>query len=168
MTQVRSPGVGAQYLASTQIPTALTFDAVPGRANRLLNVEEFRYHVGTTDTGAVAYFTTQDKGRVIGVIAQNGSTACDGSNGWKAVVTGSHSGNVVASFGFGTGTNAVAATDSAAVAASASKQLANSLTATTSYFNKGEVLTLTVTEDGTAGVIDLVFLVSYEATGYTA
>jgi hypothetical protein len=175
MTQARVPlgtgaGLGgpAEYLVdSTQIPTNRTLTEVPGRVNRLENVWERQVKVATDSSGVVDRFIALENGRIQGVEISNGtSTASTGANGWKVVVTNlNNSSGVVGSFGVGTGTNAVAATDHTVVDSSAKVRISNSLVTTTASFNRGDILAVTVTEDGTADDIYVNFVCEARSAG---
>jgi hypothetical protein len=176
-TKARTPagsgvgtGTGAKYIVdATQVPTARTFAEVAGRVNRLLNVDEVTVSITGSSSGEVLQFVALDNGRVEGLYFRNGATACDGSNGWRILVQNEgRSDAEVADFGAGTGSNAAAANDSKAVDASVISYFSNSLTATTSYFTKGDSITIDVTEDGTAGAADLVLVLNYGAQGWEA
>ncbi len=177
MTQARTPagsgsgtGTGSKYIVdATQVPTARTFDEVPGRVNRLLNVDEYEVTISGSSTGEVLRFTAKDNGRVTGIMYKNGSTACDGSNGWRMLIQNEDRSDAqIADFGAGTGTNAAAADDGKAVAANGVVYISNSLTANTTYFTKGDSVTLDVTEDGTAGGAEITVLVNYGSKGWAA
>lgn len=170
MAKARTPGSGGEYLVdATQIPTAISFPAVPSRVNRLDNVDEWEVNITAASTGEVARFVAKANGRIVGALVKNGSVAADGTNGWRVTAANeSRSDAEVMDFGIGTGTNAGAADDGGALAASTLSRVANSKTATTARFSEGDIVTVDVTEDGTAGVASVVFLVSYESEGYSA
>lgn len=177
MAQSRTPagtgvgsGTGSEYIVDgTQYPAALTWPGVVDRTNRLDNVDEFMVTIGTTSSGEVARFVAKANGRVTGVTVKNGGTAADNSNGWEVdVLNESRSDAELGHFGFGTGTNAASANDNVAVAANATVFISNSLAASTNRFSTGDVITVDVTEDGTAGAADFVVHLSYESEGYSA
>ena len=187
MTQARTPagtgagtGTGSEYLAdSTQLPTALTWDEVPGSVNTLADgLVQMEITDGTLFSGTVQAtsadwvykFTAPDNGRIVGITYANGSVAMSGSVGWElAFVNASRSNASCAYFGFGSGTEAAKGTDNdVAVAAGAVVTVSNSITATTARFNKGDVISCTADRDGTSGVGTFILLVSYESEGYAA
>ena len=187
MAQARTPagtgagtGTGSEYLVdATQIPTALTFDEVPGLMNTLADgIVMYEITDGTLFSGTcqatsadwVYKFTAKDNGRIVGIIYHNGGVAMSGSVGWELeFVHVGHSQEDCAYFGFGSGTEAAKATDAdVAVAANTTVTLSNSITAVTSYFNKGDQISCTADRDGTTGVGTFILLVSYETQGYAA
>jgi hypothetical protein len=179
MTQVRTPAgsSGSEYIAdATQYPTARSFDAVQGVTNKLMDgvemlpiADETLYSgtVNATSTDFVFNFVAKDKGRIRGIQYTNGAVAANATNGWELeFINVSSSNNRVAYFGFGAGTEAVKATDkTSAVAASAVASLANSLSAATSYFNKGDLIQVTADRDDTTIVGQFLLEVSYESKG---
>lgn len=185
MAQARTPagsgagtGTGSEYIVdATQIPTALTWDEVPGLVNTMGNgIVHYDIIDGTLFSGTcqatsadwVFNFTAKDNGRIVGVLYENGSVACDASNGWELdFINLDQANESCAYFGFGSGTEAAKATDAdVAVAASATVTLSNSVVTDASHFNKGDVIQCTADRDGTTVVGTWVLLVSYESQGH--
>jgi hypothetical protein len=155
MTQARTPAgsTGSEYLASTQLPTALTWPTTPSRANRMMDLVQTHKFRDVSDASAnfTYTFAAPNNGHIQSLRAVAGTVAGDGTNGIKLVVTNeSNSAEVIGSFGLGTNTNAAAATNSAAIAASVAGELANT---TAKNFNKGDIVKITATRDGTTFVL---------------
>lgn len=185
MAQVRTPagsgagtGTGAEYLANTtQLPTARTFDEVPGVVNTLspgivqMEITDGTLFSGTTQATSADWvykFTAADKGRIVGIVYANGAVAMDASVGWELdFINISQSNERCAYFGFGSGTEAAKATDKdVAVAAAEVAKLSNSIVTAASHFNRGDVISCTADRDGTTGVGTFILLVSYESQGH--
>lgn len=185
MAQARTPagsgagtGSGSQYLAdTTQLPTDLTFDEIPGVVNSMSNglvhydITDGTLFSGTCEATSADFvwkMTAADKGRIVGITYSNGATAMDGTNGWElAFINSDQSNENVGYFGIGSGTEAAKGTDNdVAVAANATVFISNSLTSSASHFDRGDVLQVTADRDGTAGVGTFVVLVSYESQGH--
>lgn len=187
MTQARTPagsgagtGTGSEYIAdATQIPTALVFDEVPGIVNTMsdgivhYDITDGTLFSGTcegTSSDFVWKMTAADNGRIVGIMYSNGGVAMDGAVGWELAFINTDQGNAsCAYFGLGSGTEAAKGTDNdVAVAIGATVYVSNSIVATTSRFNRGDVISVTADRDGTTGVGTWRVLVSYESEGYTA
>lgn len=167
MTQARTVGVGAEYIAdATQLPTARTFATVPSLRNRC--VEQVKTYRVRSDADATADFVwnfiAEDNGRIEAIRLQNGTTAIDGTNGWELeFLNTDNSDERIAYFGFGTGTEAAKATDKAStVAASTLSEKSNSIL---KNFNKGDVVQVTADRDGTAVTSTIDIVVSYGSEG---
>lgn len=166
MTQFRTPGTGGFYIDSNQLPTALTWPAVSSLSDRmavLTNSAKFR-DVSLASGNTTFTFVAQNNGRVAGIQIANGATAADGTNSVKIVVTNTtNSADVLGSFGFGSGSNAAAAAQSnASVLAAAESEIANT---DTSFFNKGDVILVTDTRDGTAITYSGALVLDYGSQG---
>jgi hypothetical protein len=187
MTQARTPagsgagtGTGAEYIVdATQIPTALVFDEIPGVVNGMgsghvwYDITDGNLFTGTCESTSADFvykFTAADNGRIEGIMISNGGVALDGSVGWELAFINSDQGSAsCAYFGFGSGTEAAKGTDNdVAVAAGEVAYVSNSIVATTSRFNRGDVVQVTADRDGTTSVSTFRLLVSYESEGYTA
>lgn len=176
MAQSRSPagsgvnsGVGSERINdSDQYPTAMVFDEVPGRSNRLDNVDEFSFAIATDSTGELATYVALDNGRVTGITVRNGGTDADGSNGWEIDILDSDQSDAeLGHFGLGSNTNAASANDNKDIDADTTAYISNSLGAAgANRFSKGDVITVDVTEDGTAGAADVVVHLQYESAGH--
>ena len=185
MTQARSPagsgagtGTGSEYIVdATQIPTALTFDEVPGVVNTLspglvhMDIIDGTLFSGTVESTSADFvwnMTAADKGRIVGITYANGATAMDGTNGWELnFINDTQADATCAYFGFGSGTEAAKATDKdVAVAANTTVTLSNSIVTPASHFNRGDIIQVTADRDGTAGVGSFRLLVSYESQGH--
>lgn len=189
MAQARTPagsgagtGTGSEQTGgdSTTLngPVAVTFDEVPGVTNAMgngivhLDISDGQFTgTGTsvaTSSDWVYNFTAADNGRIVGIIYENGSVACDGTNGWELDWINIDQGNeTCAYFGFGSGTEAAKGTDNdTAVAANATVYVSNSLTTDASHFNRGDVIQCTADRDGTTVVGSWVLVVSYESQGH--
>ncbi len=165
MTRKYDDETGALKIGSDQIPVAKTYPEVESTRNKLDPRNQYFIldeiaHVSSDATFEIA---TPDKGKVVAVSFVNGSVAADGTNGLKIVlVNKTNADDVVASVGFGTGTNALTAVDDAgAVAAYAN---ADKKVTDTSVCNKADVLLGTITRDGTTivGTIKVEYQVSAE------
>lgn len=175
MTQARTPagtafgsGAGDFMQDADQFPAAVSWNQSVGRANRLDNVDEFAIEVLATSTGEVARFVAKENGRIVGATVHNGATAADGTNGWVVDVKNEDQADeLIAQFGVGT---VGAGADEVDVDANAIAHYPNSLAAsetdTAKYFNYGDVLTVDVTESGTAGAFDIFIKVEYGSQGH--
>jgi|TARA_R110000824_G_scaffold25005_3_gene87504 hypothetical protein len=185
MAQARTPagsgagtGTGSERIAdTTQLPTALVFDEVPGIINSMGNglvhyeITDGTLFSGTCESTSADFvwkMTAADNGRIVGLTYSNGATAMDGTNGWElAFINSDQSNENVGYFGIGSGTEAAKGTDNdVAVAANATVFISNSLTSDASHFSRGDVIQVTADRDGTAGVGTFVVLVSYESQGH--
>ena len=149
MTQVRTPagsaaGAGAgEYLASTQIPTDITWDDQVGATNRLKDgVVEYTKDV-TTSADFTWEIVAEDNGKISMLKYANGAVAMDGS--------------------VGSGTEAAKGTDNdTAVAAYGAAEI---LCTDSSRFNKGDIIHVTADRDGTTSVGMFQLVLSYENEG---
>lgn len=154
MTKAVVPGY-AETINSSQIPTTATFETIPSPINKGadgLYSYIFDQIVGTSADIATR-FVAPETGAVLGLLWANGATALDGTNGIRIRITNkTNSDGELADFGMGSATNAAAANDtSTTLAANASLELANAnATNSVAYFNKGDVIVVTGTRDGTA------------------
>ena len=172
MAQARTPAGSAQssgsgeYLASTQIPTAITWATVPSVTNRMRDgVVVYRVaDKATASADFVWEFAAEDKGKIESIRYENGAQACDGSHGWElSFINTDNASEVVGYFGFGSGTEAAKATDKdTAVAANAFAEMVNT---TAKNFNKGDVIQVTADRDGTAVQATIEIVVSYGSEG---
>lgn len=184
-TKARTPagsgagtGTGSEFIVdATQIPTALTFDEIPGIVNGMsdgqvwYDITDGNLFSGTcesTSSDFVWKMTAADNGRIVGIMYSNGAVAMDGSVGWELDFINSDQGNeTCAYFGLGSGTEAAKGTDNdVAVAAGATVFVSNSIVTTASHFTKGDVVQVTADRDGTTGVGTWRLLVSYESQGH--
>ena len=185
MTQARTPagsgagtGTGSKYIAdATQIPTALTFNEIPGVVNGMgsghvwYDIIDGTMFSGTsesTSTDFVWQMTAADKGRIVGIMYANGSVAMSGSVGWELnFINDTQADATCAYFGFGSGTEAAKGTDNdVAVDANTTVYVSNSITTGASHFNAGDLVQVTADRDGTSGLGTWRLLVSYESQGH--
>ena len=157
MTQKFSEQVGAlQFNSSTFIPEAVTY-GVDGVINTLQDrVRTFQFDAITNTSGdAIISFEAPDNGYIEAVTLVNGSVACDGSNGLELEFLNKTAADaVVAYIGFGSGTEAVKATDEdSAVAAYASSTVKST---TKVKVNKADTILCTIDRDGTTVVGTLI------------
>lgn len=183
-TKARTPagtgagsGTGAETLdSSTQVPTALVFDEVPGVMNSMspgivhYDIIDGTLFSGTCETTSDSFefkFTAADNGRIAGIMYMNGAVAADSDAGWELDFTNSHNGGeTVAYFGFGSGTEAAKATDKdVLVAANTVAYVSNSLTADSSKFTRGDVIEVVADADSSNCVGSWRLIVSYESKG---
>ena len=165
MTQSFTSSSGAKYLNSSQIPTAVTYPTITGTVNRQGDrVKQFVYtNASTTSSAPILQFVAPEDGVIIGITYANGSVACDGTNGWGLpFINKSNSDASVAYFGFGSNTNAAAATDKTTVAANGKGELANSIT---TRINRGDVISCTSVRDGSSIVGTFIVHYSCETVG---
>ena len=172
MAQARTPagsaqtsGAGKYIVDATQYPTDITWDKVAGVTNRMMDGVEVLRVRSKSDASAdfVWEFAAKDKGKIEAIRIENGSVACDGTNGWELdFVNTDNSSESIGYFGFGTNTEAAKATDSVAVAASTFAELVNT---TSKNFNKGDVIQVTADRDGTTVVSTIEIVVSYGSEG---
>ena len=167
MTQKFSPGIGASNIpVATNLPTANTYPIISKPSNRMQDcIEEIAFETITTTSGDnLMSFVARENGNIIAVRLVNGSVACDGSNGLELDwLNKTNSDDSIAYVGFGSGTEAVKATDTdAAVAA---YEAADVAVTDTGRFNKGDVIHCTIDRDGTTVVGTIIVVVSYEAQG---
>ena len=170
MTQVRTPagsaaGAGAgEYLASTQIPTDITWDDQVGATNRLKDgVVEYTKDV-TTSADFTWEIVAEDNGKITMLKYANGAVAMDGSVGWElSFINKTNSDDVLGYFGIGSGTEAAKGTDNdTAVAAYGAAEI---LCTDTSRFNKGDIIHVTADRDGSTSVGMFQLVLSYENEG---
>ena len=183
-TKARTPagtgagtGTGAERLVdSTQIPTAVVFDEIPGVMNSMspglvhYEISDGTLFSGTCETTSDSFefkFTAADNGRIEGIMYKNGAVAADSDAGWELKFTNSHnSGTTCAYFGFGSGTEAAKGTDNdVVVAANAVVYVSNSLTADSTKFARGDVIEVIADNDSSLCVGSWRLLVSYESKG---
>lgn len=166
MTQARTPGgATSEYLVdATQVPGTITQKAVPNSANRLHNVDEIEFDLNDSNSAAeAAVHVAKSNGRVQGILA-NAIGATTATAGWLVKVNNeSNSDSLLASFGFGTDTEAASANDKAGNSTAGSVvRLANTL-ASTVGFSAGDVLTVDVTYDSGCGALHGVIYLQYDA-----
>lgn len=160
MTQAYSDEVGARKFDSNNKPVAKTYPNVEGNINSMVDRKVTKKFdvIEVTSADGTFEMAAPDKGKVIAVRFVNGATACDGTNGLKIVITNKTNSNaVVASAGFGSATNAAAASDKdTAVAA---YETSTVKTTSVEVCNYEDTLLGTITRDGTAvtGVIEVVY-----------
>lgn len=166
MTIRYDTGFSPKYLDSNQLVQSATVPTLRGTSARMSDRRKMHQYAGIESTSAnfTFHIAAEDAGFVKGIVLNNGSVPADGTNGLKVVITNtSNSNDVVASFGFGSNTNAAAAVDKlSALAANTAGEI---LCTDTSHVNKGDVLLVTGTRDGSTivGVIDI--LMSYTGVG---
>lgn len=180
MTQARTPagsatGAGAGEQAggdSTTLnaPAALSWDDLNSGHNRGTRTVVYNIPGGApTSADFVFSFVAEGPGIISGIGISNGAVAMSGSVGWELVFLNvTQADAVMASFGIGSGTEAVKADDElAALAADTYGELLNlSNVADANRMNKGDLITVVADRDGTTGVTGFALHVSYEAQGH--
>lgn len=151
MTQKYSDGVGALDFASggttTQSKTYPTIEAVKNRLSE--RIKEYTFdEIAASSSDAVLSFDAPDDGKIIAVTLENGSVAADGTNGLElSFINVTNSNDVVAYVGFGSGTEAVKATDTDA---SVLANVVSTVKVTdVSTCNLGDKIQCTIDRDGT-------------------
>ena len=160
MTQKFSEQVGAQkFDETTFVPEAVTY-GIDGTINLLQDrVRTYVFDEITNTSGdAILSFSAPDNGYIEAIKLVNGSVACDGSNGLEIEWLNKTAADaVVAYVGFGSGTEAVKATDQDAAVAAYETAVVESTTKV--KVTKGDTLLVTLDRDGTTvvGTIEVIF-----------
>lgn len=163
MTRKFENEVGAREIDANQLPIAKVYPDVEGTINKREERNKyFEFHeIAVTSGNATFEFAAPDTGKIVAVSFVNGSVAADGTNGLKVVFTNkTNSDDILASVGFGTGTNAAAAVN--AYGALAAYANGDKKVTDVSAADKGDVILGTITRDGTTvvGVIKVEYQVS--------
>lgn len=163
MTQKYDENIGAREFSSGTAIQSKSYDVREGVINRLTDrVIEITFdEIRASSSDAVLEFKAPDKGKMSAVTLVNGTVAADGSNGLELEFLNlTNSNDRVAYVGFGSGTEAVKATDTdTAVAANS---VSSVKVTDTSRCNKDDMIRCTIDRDGTTIVGTIV--VHYEVS----
>ncbi len=169
MTRKYDDEIGAKVINASNIPAAKTYPNVESTTNKREERNKYvEFHeISNTSADAILEFTAPDKGKIVAVTLVNGAVAADGSNGLELEFLNKTAADAqVAYVGFGSGTEAVKATDKdAAVAAYETSAVK---VTDTSLCNKDDVIICTVDRDGTTIVGLIIVEYQVSAEGRTA